>query len=433
MRQDLVSPRDMVGSGLCIGCGACALNDANVPVRLEWDADGQLKPRGPAEWFCSRSESFSWVCPFSPPAPDEDEIAREAFPAAVLSDPWIGRFDAAYVGHVAEPGYRERGSSGGMVSWVAAELLKRGMVDGVAHVAACYSHQVQNRLFAYRISRTVDELHEGAKSRYYPIEMSAVLSEMRERPGRYAMVGIPCFIKATRLLCKQDAVIRDRISFTLGLVCGHMKSRQMVESFAWQMGSTIGDVEGIDFRVKNPDRPANWYRAQIMCRDGTSRSQDWWHLVDGDWGSGFFQNRACDFCDDVVAETADISFGDAWLEPYSSDGRGTNVVIVRSPSLHELIREGVRDGRLSLSPVDAAFVRETQAAAFRQRREGLAYRLSWRCFGVRPRKRVDRSSFSPTLRRKLIYRCRHHISRWSSRFFRLGKWLNRPALFIGWG
>ena len=33
--------------------------------------------------------------------------------------------------------------------------------------------------------------------------------------------------------------------------------------------------------------------------------------------------------DDVVTETADISFGDAWVEPYSSGGRGTNVIIVR--------------------------------------------------------------------------------------------------------
>ena len=51
---------------------------------------------------------------------------------------------------------------------------------------------------------------------------------------------------------------------------------------------------------------------------GATAEQDWWHLADGDWGAGFFQNPACDWCDDVVAETADIAFGDAWVEPYSS-------------------------------------------------------------------------------------------------------------------
>src|SRR3546814_19586796 len=82
-----------------------------------------------------------------------------------------------------------------------------------------------------------------------------------------------------------------------------------------------------------------WYRARLADHAGEQRMQDWWHLVDGDWGAGFFQNRACDFCDDVVAETADIAFGDAWVEPYSSDGRGTNVVVVRSSALHAMLRE----------------------------------------------------------------------------------------------
>ena len=32
-----------------------------------------------------------------------------------------------------------------------------------------------------------------------------------------------------------------------------------------------------------------------------------------DWGMGIFKLGACDYCDDIVGETADISFGDAWL------------------------------------------------------------------------------------------------------------------------
>ena len=80
---------------------------------------------------------------------------------------------------------------------------------------------------------------------------------------------------------------------------------------------------------KDESRPANWYRAHLELDDGSSAAEDWWHLADGDWGAGFFQNPACDWCDDVVGETADVSFGDAWVEPYSSDGRGTNVMVVK--------------------------------------------------------------------------------------------------------
>src|SRR3546814_14069811 len=81
-------------------------------------------------------------CPCSPRAMEEDEIARRRFPAAAAQDDHIGRFDAAYVGHAAEAGYRERGSSGGMASWVAGELLRRRSEErrvGTECVSTCRS------------------------------------------------------------------------------------------------------------------------------------------------------------------------------------------------------------------------------------------------------------------------------------------------------
>lgn len=419
----------MASAGLCIGCGGCAMLDPEA--RIDWDRDGHLKPASPAAWRSRHDARFARLCPFSPEAANEDQLAAELFPDAAASDLTIGRYAAAYVGHAAEPGFRAQGSSGGMVSWVAAELLRRGLVDGVAHVAP-QRRDEEGRLFAYRVSRSEAELRQGAKSRYYPVEMSGVLREIAEVPGRYAVVGIPCFIKAVNLLRREDAVMAERIAFTLGLFCGHMKSARMVDSFAWQLGVEPDQVAAIDYRLKDPERPANWYTAQLTLADGSTRKQDWWHLVDGDWGSGFFMNPVCNFCDDVVAETADISMGDAWLEPYSSDGRGTNVVVVRSPAVAEIISAGIRDGRLALEPVDEDFVRRTQAAGLRQRREGLAYRLARARLPVRLRKRVA-ASRGMAGRRKLIYRMRQGISRWSQRMFRLADTLRWPGLYIAWG
>ena len=432
MSEPWVSPKDMVSSGLCVGCGSCVAQAGCGQARIDWNRDGQLHPVGRRDWYAARTQGFSRACPFSPIAMNEDEIALRRFAGAAVRDPWIGRFDGAYVGHATEPGYSESGSSGGMVSWVAAELLRRNMVDGVAHVARA-DPAADGRLFRYGIARDLPALWEGAQSRYYPVDMAEILREMREVPGRYAIIGIPCFIKAVHLARAQDPLLQDRIAFTLGLVCGHMKSRHMVDSFAWQMGLDPAVVARIDYRVKDPARPANWYTARLVSQGGEQRTQDWWHLVDGDWGSGFFQNRACDYCDDVVAETADICFGDAWVEPYSSDGRGTNVMVVRSAALHALLRKGLEERRIALQPVDAAFVKETQAAGFRQRREGLAYRLTWLRSGIRPRKRAAPACTGLTWRRKLIYRMRHRISRGSSRVFRLAKAIGQPRLFLLWG
>lgn len=421
----MLAPRDVVAAGLCIGCGGCGA-DAGA---LGWDRYGQRKPAG--DWQAKPSAAFTRICPFSPIVRDEDAIAAERFPAASEQDAQIGRFEAAYVGHVAEPGFRANGSSGGMVSWVAAELLRRGLVDGVAHVVPT-DHAATGGFFGYRISRSVAAIGEGAKSRYHPVDLVGVLAEMRAVPGRYAVVGVPCFIKAVHLLRAEEPLLRERIAFTLGLFCGHMKSARLAESFAWQLGTPIADVRAVEYRRKDPDRPANWYTAHLTLADGSARWQDWWHLVDGDWGAGFFQNSACNYCDDVVAETADVAFGDAWVEPYASDGRGTNVVIVRSPVVTNLVAGAIAEQRLALAPVDAAFIAGTQAAGFRQRRDGLAYRLRIRPPRLPLRKRVAPGGAALPWRRKLVYRSRMAISAWSHRLFALARAVGWPRLYLVW-
>ncbi|RDC64814.1 Coenzyme F420 hydrogenase/dehydrogenase, beta subunit C-terminal domain [Adhaeribacter pallidiroseus] len=428
----LVSPQEIVRSGLCIGCGSCVAQ-AKVPdVQMNFDDYGQLKPTGDSAWFNQRSVSFTQTCPFSPEAKNEDDLADHLYPTAEQQHPSIGRFEKAYVGHVGEADFRLQGSSGGMVTWVATELMRQGLIDGVAHVIATEDPQTNGRYFKYRIARTEAEVRAGAKSRYYPIELSEILKIIREVPGRYAVVGIPCFIKAVQLLRREDPVIRERIKFTLGLFCGHMKSARFVESFAWQMNVPVNQVEQVEYRLKDHNHPANWYNAQLTLRNGQKVNRLWWHLADGDWGAGFYMNSACNYCDDVVAETADISFGDAWVEPYSSDGKGTNVVVVRSPVIEQLVANAIQENRLELKAVDAEFVHQTQAAGFRQRREGLAYRLTWQKKGVKPRKRVAPDAKTPTRQRKLIYRTRYYISAWSNRVFKFARQLQKPQIYYRW-
>src|SRR3546814_6027519 len=130
-------------------------------------------------------------------------MAVAQFPTAKHNGWWIGRYEAADFGYAVEQNFRSLGSSGGMVSWVASELLRTGLVDGVAHVIAANPEEDQC-FFRYHISRTAEEIRRGAKSRYYPIELSAVIDQIRAVPGRYAVIGIPCFMKAIHLLRSEE-------------------------------------------------------------------------------------------------------------------------------------------------------------------------------------------------------------------------------------
>jgi coenzyme F420 hydrogenase subunit beta len=366
----------VVKGGYCIGCGACA-SVSDSPIRIELDACGRYQARL-AETSPEPKPELALVCPFSGAGPDEDQLARESLGDDFERHPRIGYHGATYAGYVADAGYRERGSSGGLGSWLCAELLSQGLADAVIHVGSQPTECPDPLLFGYRISRTPDEVRQRAKSRYYPIEMSRVLAEVRRTPGRYALVGVPCFVKAVRLLGRVDPVIRERVRFCIALFCGHLKSSRYAEMLAWQCGIQPGTLRAFDFRKKAADRTANDYGVEATGSDGRStvtRLGVASRMLGTNWGHGFLKYEACDYCDDVVGETADASIGDAWLPRYLADTQGTNVLVVRNRVIDRLVRDAVKAGRLALEPISPGEVAQSQDGGLRHRREGLAYRL----------------------------------------------------------
>lgn len=375
------------------------------------------------------------VCPFADGVPDENELAQEGFGKSALLEPHIGYYVATYAGWVVESDFRARGSSGGLASWVLVELLDRELVDYVVHVMPEPAPTTGKPLFRFGISSSAEEVRARSKSRYYPAEMSGVIGEMLQRPGRYAVVGIPCFIKAVRLACRESAVLRDRVTFTIGIVCGHLKSSAFAEMLAWQCGIAPGELRAVDFRTKLPGRSASNYGVTVSGeRDGRTITvtKPTSELFGSNWAHGFFKYKACDFCDDVVGETADISIGDAWLREYESDPAGTNVVVVRAKALHSVLADAAAAGRLHLDPIPAEKVVESQAGGFRHRRDGLAYRLfledqagRWR-----PNKRVEplANHLTPELRR--IYAMRYQLGQASHAAFAAARTQRDFGMFL---
>lgn len=397
------------------------------------DDFGRLQARVTDADAAVSTATVTAVCPFSETAIDENAIADSLFraPGATFDDR-VGWARSLWAGHVLEGDFRVRGSSGGMGNWLAAELLRRGLVDAIAHVRP----DADGRLFAYSISRNLQELTAGAKSRYFPIEMSAILRHMRETPGRYALVGVPCFVKAARLAARQDPLLGERLRFTIALVCGHLKSDRFAALFAWQMGIRPDRIESVDFRVKNQDGRANQYSIRVAGEDlhgrkidKTRQNKTFFGYL---WGHGFLKYRACDYCDDVMGETADITVGDAWLPGYVDDPLGTNVVVVRTAELDKIVRQALADGQLSLQPISAADATKSQDAGLRHRRLGLSVRLARAARRGRwaPPKRVAPGSDRLSRRQRWVYLLRETMSERSHHAFREALAVNDFAIFV---
>ena len=365
----------VISNGFCVGCGACSVPEKS-PFKMVMDAYGQYQSYlGESRVLDKTEVNYEKLCPFGDGSPNEDEISKHYFSENCEYNTRVGYYNSVFSGHVSEGSFRRNGSSGGMGSWILNELLSKGFVDYVVHVKSeTADHDINNIPFKYEVSSSLGEIQKGAKSRYFPIELSDVLKTVRKQPGRYAVVGLPCFIKSIRLLQAQDPVLADRIKYCIGLVCGHLKSRHYAESLAWQMGIAPTDLQSIDFRVKDPSQPANRYSTYAKgesCEKVVPIKQ----LFGADWGAGAFKYKACDFCDDVFAETADVVVGDAWLPEYVQDSYGTNVVVSRDNEIKNILIDAWSENRLELDELSIDKAAQSQDAGLRHRKDSIAYRL----------------------------------------------------------
>ena len=375
---------DVVARGMCVGCGGCSIRTSGaIPVRLDRYGVYQADLTSAT---AAQIEAANAICPFTDASKDEDRLAEERY-GSLPSDGRIGRYRSVFAGRLADDGRSIDSSSGGLTSWFLGELLDRGVVDGVVHVGRTEGRE----LFGYTISRSSMALFASRKSMYYSTTLDEVVREVRGDGRRYAIVGVPCFITAMRHLEEVDTDLRDQFTWHIGLVCGHLKSQFFAESLAWQAGVPPEDLEAIDFRVKNPARRSYSYDYEVRGRARGPRLRRTQAAIDGSWGYGAFQPGACNFCDDVFAETADVVFGDAWLPKYTDDWLGMNVVVTRHADADRILADGVRDSVIRLEELTVEDAARSQAGNFRHRRDGLRVRLADDlAAGLSvPRKRVD--------------------------------------------
>mgnify|MGYP000870220270 FL=1 len=410
----------VISNGFCIGCGSCAAYD--YAFSIEENGIGQYTATVQGTPKLDTSE----VCPFAA-RENEDSISKRLFSQDNNYDPRIGYFKGVYSGYVCDQQLRRKSSSGGIVTWILKSLMRNRMIDGVVHVGAT---GLRGDLFAYRISRTEEDLENNTGSRYYPVHFDEVIARIgANHSGRYAFVGVPCFVKAVRLLAEKDPNVKAMVKYCVAIFCGHLKSKGFAEMIAWQVGSAPGDLAGIDFRVKLAGRSANQYAVAVLGASGCSKeiksfgpvpTRD---LYGMDWGLGYFKPRACDWCDDIAGETADIACGDAWLPEFVADPLGTSIVVVRNADLYALLTIGMDSGVIALQEQAADRVFESQAGNYRHRREGLSVRIE-RAEGAarwHPTKRVALGDFSVPADRREIYVQREKLAAVSHFAFREAK------------
>jgi len=246
----------VVNMGFCVGCGICVSLCPKDAIEMKWNAMGFLEPVQTG--ICDVSGICLDVCPFNPEPKsevrDENRLAKLFLDECTKFHPKIGHYIGVYAGYSKK--FRMTSSAGGLATYVLAELLNQKDVD---FVIAIRESEKSAEYYEYSICQNTYDLVEASKTKYFPVTMAGLMSMISRKKGNFAIVGVPCFIKALRLAQYTNRILRKRIIFMVGIICGGMKSKFFTEYLASKAGVIPENCSKPQFRIKNINSDANDY------------------------------------------------------------------------------------------------------------------------------------------------------------------------------
>lgn len=380
----------IVDGGLCHRCGSCV---GICPTKV-LALDEEEYPRIENLSACTDCDLCVRVCP-------GDEFDYEAHHQQLFATPaqltaTHGTFEHAAIGYATDAFVREHSTSGGVVTGILLDQLARGAIDGAVVIASDEETLWKGKAV---VARTREEILAAMKSKYAITATNAVLGEIRETPGRYALVGLPCQIHGFRKAAELDARLRERVVLTIGLFC-HAAIEHEAYDVIWEsLGSRTEGARRFITRVgKHPGTP------HLELADGSL-----YPVYFGERGGyrptsieminilyRLYTPERCTTCFDALAEFADIAVGDPWMAP-PEDGvdfyQGWSFVLARTSGGVQAYRQAIDSGA-----VYSLEVTQREALACNRLMAG---EKRWRAFRViETHRRQGKSipSYGPSLR-----------------------------------
>jgi coenzyme F420-reducing hydrogenase beta subunit len=308
------------------------------------------------------------VCPFAEGNEDEDTLGSSLFEGQqnFVKNDSIGWIHDTFVGRVTAMKQRMHAPSGGMTTAVLVSLLQRGDID----VAIVVRPEPGRPWFRSMIATTSDQILASRGSAYHMVDLGETLRAVIHGPERkYAVVALPCAVKAIRLAQQRIPKLKRRISFILGLTCGSYRSLNFTDLLVGLMGGADGILR---FRSKHGACQANDFTAELG--DGKRRIGFRKGLFGFLWMNGIGELKSCLFCDDIFAELADGTFMDAWLPEFIDDPSGMNLIVSRNTILSAVVEELLGNGIGEGKHISSAQIEESQLGVIEKKRPGLPFR-----------------------------------------------------------
>ena len=331
--------RQVVETGLCLGCGACAYICQGANIRLVDFVDEGVRPVLDTDQ-CARCSECLEVCPAF--ENDHREINRRPGILPEMTE-YCGPVMEMWEGHATDSEIRFAGSSGGLITALALYCLERERMHGVLHIGVDERDATRNRT---KLSRTRADLLGNTGSRYAPASACDSLGQIESAPGKCVFVGQPSEVTALRKAERLRPALREKVGLAISFFCAGSPSRKGTLALLQKMEIDPAQVEDLRYRglgwpgmfavrLKGESKPT----AQMTYKES-------WGFVQA------FRPFSTHLCPDGTGEDADISCGDPWYREIPPDEPGLSLVVVRTEAGRRIVREALKADYVTLTPAE---------------------------------------------------------------------------------
>lgn len=280
----------------------------------------------------------------------------------------IGNYSQCYTGYTLNKKLRYRCSSGGIVTQLLIFFLERKIIDGALVTRMKKDNPLKPESF---IARTKKEVISARGSKYCPVSIHSGLKEIlnSKKEEKFAVVGLPCHIKALRKLEKTKPDLKKKIISHIGLFCNHTPSFEATKYLLKRHKIDKKNVKFLSYRGHG------WPgKMEIKTTDKVLLllPSDYWPII----GADKFSLEKCKKCNDATAELADISCGDAWLPEFEKDKIGTSIIICRNTTAQNILNQMRKENIVTIKEINIQKVIESQIRPLCTKKRGFWNYLS---------------------------------------------------------
>jgi coenzyme F420 hydrogenase subunit beta len=368
---------DVVDWRLCIGCGACASACPSGKVEL-WDFPNEGIRPVVQEPECGECRACLEVCPAvetdfriagattaSPGGPDS------LGDAAFVRD-W-GRVLEVWEGHATDPDIRFKGSSGGVLTALAAYCIERAGMHATLHIAQDPDDPIRNKT---RLSGTREELIQATGSRYSPASVCDGLGQVKQAPAPCVIIGKPSEMAGLARSQRRDPQLAEKVGLTLSFFCAESPSTAGTIALLKEMGVAPEKVADLRYRGFGwPGHFAPTLHGQSEPA-GKRPYRDSWRFLQS------FRPWSVHLWPDGTGELADISCGDPWYEKPDGENPGFSLIAVRTARGRAILKGAIEAGYLKVTPAEPWKLVKSQGYLANKKAATWGRLLSMRLFGL---------------------------------------------------